>query len=89
MHMNIQDAIQTGFLNLNEEQTGAALDLLFDNDDAGTRLNEGVELLRTFVPEDKIPFVLDLVAIILDANEELESEHDHDHDHDHDHHHDD
>jgi hypothetical protein len=81
--MTIQEAIQAGFLNLSEEQTGAVLDALFDNDDAQVRLDNGVELLNTFIPEEKIPFVLDLAALIIDAHEELEAEQEGEHDHTH------
>jgi len=81
--MTIQDAIQAGFLNLTEEQANATLDSLFDNDDTQARLDNGVELLRTFIPDDKIPYVLDLAAMILDANEELESDHEGEHEHHH------
>jgi hypothetical protein len=87
--MTIQEAVKKGFLNLTEEEAAMTLDALFDNDDPQSRLDNGVELLTTFMAEEKIPFVLDLVAIILDANDELEGdqegEHDHDHDHTHEH----
>ncbi len=71
--MNFDDAMKTGFLSLNEEEATKVLEEIFDNDDAEARLDAGVALLGTFVPEDKLEQVLDLAAIILDANEELDA----------------
>lgn len=86
--MTIPEAIQNGFLNLNETQTDTVLDALFDIDDPQTRLDHGVDLLRTFIPEDKILHVLDLVNLVLDANDEMDTGADDDHDHHgHGHHH--
>ncbi len=71
--MHFDDAIKTGFLNISEEEATKVLENIFDNDDAEARLDAGVALLGTFVPQDKLEQVIDLVAIILDANEELDS----------------
>lgn len=69
--MTIDEAVTAGFLTLGEEDGNAILDALFDNDDAQQRLNDGVRLLLTFLPEDKLPYVLDLASIVIDADEEL------------------
>jgi hypothetical protein len=69
--MTLDEAVTAGFLNLSEEDSNHMLDSLFDTDDAQQRLNDGVRLLLTFLPEEKLPYVLDLAAIVLDADEEL------------------
>lgn len=79
--MNIEEAIDKGFLNIEEEQASSVIDDLFDTEDAQTRLEQGIELMRTFVPDEKIPYVLDLSALILDANEELEGDQEEEHQH--------
>jgi hypothetical protein len=71
--MHFDDAMKTGFLKISEEEATKVLEAIFDNDDAEARLDAGVALLGTFVPQDKLEQVIDLVAIILDANEELDS----------------
>ena len=71
--MHFDDAMKTGFLNLSEEEATKVLEGIFDNDDAEARLDAGVALLGTFVPSEKLEQVIDLVAIILDANEEPDS----------------
>ena len=54
--MNIEEAIDKGFLNIEEEQASSVIDDLFDTEDAQTRLEQGIELMRTFVPDEKIPY---------------------------------
>jgi len=70
--MTFEEAMQKGFLNISDEDAGKVLQDLFDNDDAGARLDAGVALLGTFVPQEKVVAVLDLATIIIDANEEME-----------------
>lgn len=70
--MTFEEAMQKGFLNISDEDAGTLLEELFDIDDAASRLDAGVALLGTFVPQEKVVAVLDLATIILDANEELE-----------------
>jgi hypothetical protein len=70
--MTIQDATAKGFLNLSEEEANTVLEQLFDIDDTQQRLEEGINLFLTFVPEDKAGFALDLSGIILDAYDELD-----------------
>jgi hypothetical protein len=72
LYMTIQDATAKGFLNLSEEEANTVLETLFDNDDTQQRLEDGLTLLLTVVPEDKAGFVLDLAGIILDAYDELD-----------------
>ena len=91
--MTIEESVEKGFLNLEENQAKEILDTLFDIEDTENRLGAGMALFQTFVQEDKIDAVLDLAAIILDAYDELgyfedeedEEEHDHEHGHDHNH----
>ncbi len=71
--MHFDDALKTGFLKISEEEATKVLEAIFDNDDPEARLDAGVALLGTFVPQDKLEQVIDLAAIILDANEELDS----------------
>jgi len=71
--MTFDDAMRTGFLNLSDEEATKVLEDIFDNDDAGARLDAGVALFGTFIPQDKLEQVLDLAAIVLDANEELDA----------------
>ena len=93
--MTTDEAVEKGFLNLDENQAKEVLDGLFDIDDVENRLGAGMALFQSFVHEDKIDAVLDLAAIILDAYDELgyfedeedDDEHEHEHGHDHDHNH--
>ena len=70
--MTFEEAMQKGFLNITGDEAEQVLGSLFDTDDAGARLDAGVALLGTFVPQDKLVSVLDLASVILDANEEME-----------------
>lgn len=70
--MTFEEAMQKGYLKLEENEAEQLLGELFDNDDAGARLDAGLALLGTFVPQEKAVQVLDLAAVILDAHEELE-----------------
>ena len=70
--MTFEEAMEKGYLNLEENEAEALLGELFDNDDAGARMDAGLALLGTFVPQEKAVQVLDLAAVILDAHEELE-----------------
>lgn len=70
--MKFEEAMQKGFLNISTEDADALLGVLFDEDDPAARLDAGLALLGTFVPEDKATMVLDLAQVIIDANEELE-----------------
>ncbi len=70
--MTFEEAMQKGFLNLGEDEAAKVLEDLFDTDEAGARLDAGLALLGTFVPQDRVVAVLDLATIILDANEEIE-----------------
>ena len=84
--MTIEESVEKGFLNLEENQAKEILDTLFDSEDTENRLGAGMALFQTFVQEDKIDAVLDLAAIILDAYDELgyfeEEDEEHDHEHD-------
>ncbi|MBL0174256.1 MAG: hypothetical protein IPP94_03145 [Ignavibacteria bacterium] len=84
--MTIEESVEKGFLNLEENQAKEILDTLFDIEDTENRLGAGMALFQTFVQEDKIDAVLDLAAIILDAYDELgyfeEEDEEHDHEHD-------
>lgn len=70
--MNFDEAMQKGFLNITEEDADKLLGDLFDDDDPTVRLDSGIALLGTFVPREKLAIVLDLVSVIIDANEEIE-----------------
>ena len=70
--MTVEEAIQKGYLALTEEEAKQMLDTIFDIEDAEQRLGVAVQLLQSFVPDDKIDAVLDLNAIILDAYDELD-----------------
>ncbi|MBI5646720.1 MAG: hypothetical protein HY962_07290 [Ignavibacteriae bacterium] len=70
--MTIEEAVAKGFLNLGEEEVKQVLDSIFDMEDAEQRLGAAVQLLQTFVADDKIDAVLDLNALILDAYDELD-----------------
>ena len=70
--MTVEEAIQKGYLALTEEEAKEILDSIFDLEDAEQRLGAAVQLLQSFVPDDKIDAVLDLNAIILDAYDELD-----------------
>lgn len=70
--MTFEEAMEKGYLNLEEDEAEQLLGELFDNDDAGARMDAGLALLGTFVPQEKSVHVLDLAAVILDAHEELE-----------------
>ena len=70
--MTFEEAMKKGFLNLGTEDADRLLGDLFDEDDAAARLDAGLALLSTFVPQDKATMVLDLAQVIIDANEEIE-----------------
>ncbi|MCB2205943.1 hypothetical protein KQI65_14475 [bacterium] len=70
--MKFEEAMQKGFLNLTPEEMNKVLTDIFDNDDAGARLDAGMALLGTFVPRERAVAVVDLASIIIDANEEIE-----------------
>ncbi len=70
--MNFEEAMQKGFLNISESDADKLLGDLFDDDDPTVRLDAGLALLGTFVPKEKVPMVLDLAQVIIDANEEIE-----------------
>ena len=71
-HMDIQDAIKKGFLNISDDDAANVLDALYDIENPEERLDYGLELLKTFVPEAGLDRSLDLADIILDANDEIE-----------------
>ncbi len=70
--MKFEDAMKKGFLNITENEADKLLGDLFDDDDPSVRLDAGLALLGTFVPQEKVGMVLDLAQVIIDANEELE-----------------
>lgn len=74
--MTLNDAVQNGFLSLSEDDATEILDGLFDIEDPQERFDQGMLLLKTVIEESKIPAVVDLVAILLDASEELGSDDD-------------
>jgi hypothetical protein len=71
--MTTDEAVKKGFLALTDDEASQLLETLFDTEDAQQRLDDGFRLLLTFIPEDKIPSVMDLATIVLDAEEELAS----------------
>ena len=70
--MTFEEAMEKGYLNIDENEAEKLIGQLFDNDEPGARLDAGIALLGTFVPQEKLVQVLDLAAVILDAHEELE-----------------
>ncbi|PLX33204.1 MAG: hypothetical protein C0600_00890 [Ignavibacteria bacterium] len=70
--MTFDEAMEKGFLNIEPGDADKVLEEIFDNDDPAARMDACLALLGTFVPREKAIQVLDLVSIIIDANEELE-----------------
>ncbi|MBN1447241.1 MAG: hypothetical protein JXA28_04865 [Bacteroidetes bacterium] len=70
--MTFDEAMKKGYLNIDENEAEKLIGELFDNDDPGARMDAGIALLGTFIPQEKLVQVLDLASVILDAHEELE-----------------
>ncbi len=70
--MTIQDAITKGFLQLNEDEIEQVLNDLFDSEDPEIRFEQGLELMKTAIPEQFVGPFIDLANIIIEANDELD-----------------
>ncbi len=69
--MTLDDAINKGFLTLSEDDASDLLDSLYDIEDPQEQFDKCMALLKTVVEESKIPSLVDLVAIVLQASDEI------------------
>ena len=69
--MDMDTALEKGFLKLTTAECDELLNEINDVENPEDRLGRGLVLLSTFIPEEKVIDLLNLVTIVLDANEEL------------------
>jgi hypothetical protein len=69
--MEHKQAVEKGFMNLSEKEMDEVLGNLFNDEDPQSALDRSLELLLTFVPEEKVDAVLDLAYIIHESYYEL------------------
>jgi len=69
--MDHKQAVAKGFMNLSEKELDEILGELFNEEDPQSALDRSLELLLTFIPEEKVDAVLDLAYIIHESYYEL------------------
>ena len=69
--MDYNQATEKGFMNLSEKELDEVLGDLFNEEDPQIALDNGLSLLLTFIPEEKVDAVLDLAYVIHEAYYDL------------------
>lgn len=70
--MKLETALEKGYLNVTDEDAGLLLETVYNLEHPQQRLEAGLLLFSTFVPEEKLGMVLDLASIVIEAYDEME-----------------
>lgn len=69
--MTIDEVLTKGFLNLTDQECDTLLQGIYETENPEERMTRGIMLLSSFIPERSMISVLNLVTVILDANDEM------------------